>query len=162
MILIRGLYNLKEQHRNTVLTIGNFDGVHRGHQAVLNAVTKKAQELGLKSTVMIFEPQPLEFFSSQHAPSRLTRMSEKLQALSDYGIDQVLLIRFNPDFSSQTADEFIQNILIKGLSVKHLFVGDDFCFGKNRQGNFDTLKQAGLNNNFSVESLHTIADQSGR
>ncbi len=162
MNVIRGLYNLKDQHRNTVLTIGNFDGVHRGHQVVLDAAVSKARSLGLTATVMIFEPQPLEFFAPKQAPARLTRLSEKLQALKDHGVDQVLLIRFTPRFAALTAAEFIQRILVNGLAVKHLFVGDDFHFGKNRQGNFDTLQQAGREFGFMVENLHTIADESGR
>ena len=162
MQVIRGLYNLKAQHRNTVLTIGNFDGVHRGHQAVLDAAVSKARSLGLQSTVMIFEPQPLEFFAPKQAPARLTRLSEKLQALKDHDIDQVLLIRFTPAFAALSAEEFIRRILVEGLAIKHLFVGDDFHFGKNRQGNFATLQQAGKQFGFEVENLHTIADESGR
>jgi riboflavin kinase/FMN adenylyltransferase len=162
MQVIRGLYNLKDHHRNTVLTIGNFDGVHRGHQTVLAAVVKQARAQGLSATVMIFEPQPLEFFAPSKAPARLTRLSEKLQALKDNGIDQVLLIRFNAAFAALTAEEFIHKILVDGLAVKHLYVGDDFCFGKNRGGNFDTLVQSGLVHGFEVENLHTIADEEGR
>jgi riboflavin kinase/FMN adenylyltransferase len=162
MQVIRGLYNLKAQHRNTVLTIGNFDGVHRGHQAVLDAAVSKARSLGLQSTVMIFEPQPLEFFAPKQAPARLTRLSEKLQALKEHDVDQVLLIRFTPAFAALSADEFIRRILVDGLAIRHLFVGDDFHFGKNRQGNFATLQQAGKQFGFEVENLHTIADKSGR
>jgi riboflavin kinase/FMN adenylyltransferase len=162
MKVIRGLYNIRPEHQQTVLTIGNFDGVHLGHQAVLSAVVKRARELGLVSTVMIFEPQPLEFFAPDKAPARLTRLSEKLQALKDCGIDQVLVMRFTAEFAGLTADEFIRRILLDGLMVKHLFVGDDFCFGHKRQGNFATLQQAGQNNGFAVENLHTIADSCGR
>lgn len=162
MQVIRGLYNLKAHHRNTVLTIGNFDGVHRGHQAVLTAVVNKARQQGLSATVMIFEPQPLEFFAPSKAPARLTRLSEKLQALKDSGIDQVLLIRFNAAFAALTAEDFIRKILVDGLAVRHLYVGDDFCFGKNRGGNFDTLVQSGQQYGFDVENLHTIADDEGR
>ena len=162
MLLIRGLHNLKDQHRRTVLTIGNFDGVHRGHQAVLDGAVSKARQLGLTSTVMIFEPQPLEFFAPTQAPARLTRLSEKLQELKQHGIDQVLVVRFTPSFAALTADDFIKKILVDGLRVKHLFVGDDFCFGKNRQGNFDTLVAAGAQYDFEVENLHTISDDEGR
>jgi len=162
MQVIRGLYNLKAHHRNTVLTIGNFDGVHRGHQTVLAAVVSKARQQGLTATVMIFEPQPLEFFAPSQAPARLTRLSEKLQALKDSGIDQVLVIRFNAAFAALTAEDFIGKILVDGLAVRHLYVGDDFCFGKNRGGNFETLVQSGMKYGFDVENLHTIADGEGR
>lgn len=162
MKVIRGIYNLRDQHRHTVLTIGNFDGVHLGHQAVLDTVVRKAGEMGLTATVMIFEPQPLEFFAPEQAPSRLTRLGEKLQALREHGIDQVLVIRFTPTFAGLSADDFIEQILVDGLAVKHLLVGDDFHFGKKRQGNFATLQQAGERHGFSVENLHTVADDSGR
>lgn len=162
MKVIRGLYNIRPWHQQTVLTIGNFDGVHLGHQAVLSAVVQRARELGLVSTVMIFEPQPLEFFAPDKAPARLTRLSEKLQALKDCGIDQVLVMRFTREFAALSADEFIRRILLDGLIVRHLFVGDDFCFGYKRQGNFATLQQAGQANGFAVENLHTIADSCGR
>ncbi len=162
MKVIRGLYNIRPGHRNTVLTIGNFDGVHLGHKAVLDAVVRQARQMALTSTVMIFEPQPLEFFAPQKAPARLTRLSEKLQALKDCGIDQVLVMRFNRAFAAQSADEFIAKILLGGLVVRHLFVGDDFFFGKNRQGNFTTLQQAGKTHGFAVQNLHTVADDCGR
>lgn len=162
MQFIRGLYNLKPHHRNTVLTIGNFDGVHRGHQKVLEGVVERAREMALTATVMIFEPQPLEFFAPDKAPARLTRLSEKLQALKDSDIDQVLLIRFTPAFSALSAEQFIQKILVDGLAIQHLFIGDDFCFGKGRTGNFHTLEAAGQKHGFGVQSLHTIGDDEGR
>lgn len=162
MKVIRGLNNLRPEHQNTVLTIGNFDGVHRGHESVLQALKKRSQDLGLKSTVMIFEPQPLEFFAPDKAPARLTRLSEKLQAIKDCGIDQVLLVRFNSAFSQLTAEDFIRQILVEGLRTKFLFIGDDFHFGKNRQGNIHTLREAGEKHGFDVENLHTIEDENGR
>jgi riboflavin kinase/FMN adenylyltransferase len=162
MQIIRGLHNIRPHHQKTVLTIGNFDGVHLGHQAVLAAVVDKARQLEATSTVMIFEPQPLEFFAPDKAPARLTSMSEKLQALKDSNIEQVLIIRFSEAFAGLDASEFIQKILIDGLQIKSLFVGDDFCFGKNRGGNFETLQQAGQTYGFDVENLHTISDDEGR
>jgi len=162
MKVIRGLYNLRTEHKNTILTIGNFDGVHRGHQAVLAAVVSKARQMGLSSTVMIFEPQPLEFFAPDNAPPRLTKLSEKLQQLKNCDIDQVLVMRFNRDFANQSADQFIDRILLQGLDIKHLFIGEDFCFGKNRLGNYGTRVEAGQKHGFGVENLHTIADDEGR
>ena len=162
MKLIRGLHNLKPEHRQTVLTIGNFDGVHRGHQTVLEQTVSRARQMGLKSTVMIFEPQPLEFFAPSKAPARLTRLSEKLQSLKDCHVDQVMLVRFNRAFAELDAEDFIQQVLVDGLDIRHLYVGDDFCFGRNRGGNFDTLLEAGKNFGFGVENLHTIGDHEGR
>ena len=162
MQVIRGLHNIRPHHQQTVLTIGNFDGVHLGHQAVLAAVVEKARQMQATSTVMIFEPQPLEVFAPDKAPARLTRLSEKLQALKDNQIEQVLVVRFSAAFAGLEASEFINRILIDGLQTQHLFVGDDFCFGKNRGGNFATLQEAGKNHGFGVENLHTIADDEGR
>ncbi|MGD2119297.1 MAG: bifunctional riboflavin kinase/FAD synthetase [Chromatiales bacterium] len=162
MQVIRGLINVHQEHRHTVLTIGNFDGVHLGHQAVFAALRQRAQDFGLSSTVMIFEPQPLEFFMPDKAPPRLTRLAEKLQAIADAGVDQVLVMRFNREFAELCAELFIQRILVDGLAVQHLYIGDDFRFGRQRQGNIDTLRLAGLEHGFGVESLHTIADEHGR
>jgi len=108
MELIRGLHNLRPRHVGCVATIGNFDGVHLGHQAVLGQLVEKGRELGLPTTVIIFEPQPLEFFQPGKLPPRLTRLREKLQALKRYSVDRVLCINFNERFAQLSAQEFIQ------------------------------------------------------
>lgn len=142
MELIRGLQNIKPSHRGCVLTIGNFDGVHRGHQAVLAQVKAIATELSLPAAVLVFEPQPLELFKPDLAPARLTRFREKYHWLAAQGLERLICASFTPEFAAQEPELFIQHLLLQQLDVKHLIVGDDFCFGKNRAGNFALLQQA--------------------
>ncbi|WP_321326405.1 bifunctional riboflavin kinase/FAD synthetase [Thiomicrorhabdus sp.] len=166
MQLIRGLHNLQHYQaqlaKGCVLTIGNFDGVHLGHQQVLQAVNAQAKALDLPSVVMIFEPLPIEFFSPQEAPVRLMNFREKLQAFKQTDIDYVLCVRFNTDFAALTAQQFVNGILLQGLNIKHLVVGDDFRFGQNRQGDFAYLKQAGLTNDFTVTDMPTFGVEQER
>jgi len=158
VILIRGLHNLRAGHRGCVATIGNFDGVHLGHQSVLDALTARARSAGLPSVVIIFEPQPLEFFRPEQAPARLTRLREKLEAIACSRIDRVLLIRFNARFAAIEAETFVQEVLVQRLGIEHLYVGDDFRFGKGRVGDFALLRSMGEQHGFGVESLNTVAD----
>ena len=107
MELIRGIHNIRPKHRGCVLTIGNFDGVHLGHQAVIKGLIKDAKEHQLPSTVMIFEPQPQEYFRKGDAPARLTRLRDKLALLEKLGVERVICIKFNETFANQSADEFV-------------------------------------------------------
>ena len=157
MELIRGLHNLRPRHRGCVATIGNFDGVHLGHQAVIGQLAEKADSLCLPAVVITFEPQPMEYFAPDKAPSRLTRFREKLQALKRYAISRVLCLPFNKKLANLTYEEFIQQILVDGLDVKYLVVGDDFRFGKNREGHFEHLVEAGHQHGFQVVNMHTFA-----
>lgn len=156
MQIIRGIYNLKPEHSGCVATIGNFDGVHLGHQAVLGQLADKADELGLPLVVVTFEPQPQEYFCPEESPPRLTRFREKVQALRRYAVDRVLVLRFNKEFSQQPPDAFIQNLLVNGLGVKYLVIGDDFRFGQNRAGDFAMLQIAGSEYGFEVVNMHTF------
>ncbi len=156
MQLVRGLHNLRPQHRGCAATIGNFDGVHRGHQAILARLRERARELGVPSCVVIFEPQPREYFSPQTAPARLARLRDKVQLLAAEQVDLVLCLAFNKRLSQLSASEFVDTILIDGLGVKHLEVGDDFRFGCDRVGDFDFLTQAGSLQGFTVESAQTV------
>ena len=156
MQLVRGLHNLRPQHRGCVATIGNFDGVHRGHQAILARLRERAVELAVPSCVVIFEPQPREYFAPDAAPARLARLRDKLALLEAEGIDQVLCLAFNQRLSKLSASEFVDTILIDGLGVKHLEVGDDFRFGCDRAGDFDFLTQAGSLQGFTVEAAQTV------
>jgi len=155
MELIRNFQQLRAHHQDCVATIGNFDGVHLGHQEVLRQLTTSAQQLQRPSVVIIFEPQPQEFFVPQQAPARLTRLREKLMAIRRYGVNRVLCLHFDGSFAAWNAEQFIEQVLIKGLKIRHLVVGDDFRFGQKRQGNFATLQQAGQQHGFSIESQHT-------
>ncbi|WP_162063394.1 bifunctional riboflavin kinase/FAD synthetase [Vibrio taketomensis] len=159
MELIRGIHNIQPHHQGCVLTIGNFDGVHLGHQAVLQQVSQQAKALNLPSMVMTFEPQPLELFAQGKAPARLTRLRDKFVQLSKLNIDRLLCVIFNKHFSALTAEEFISDLLVKRLGVKFLVVGDDFCFGRGRTGNFAMLQQAGKKYGFEVVSTQSFCLQ---
>lgn len=154
--LIRGLHNLAPRHRGSVVTIGAFDGVHLGHKAILTQVVARARALQLASVAMVFEPQPNEYFCADKAPARLMRLREKLTALFAAGIDRVLCLRFDAKLAALSADEFVQTVLIDGLGVKHLVVGDDFRFGCDRQGDFELLRHWGARAGFSVDDSKTL------
>ncbi|HCU67563.1 MAG TPA: bifunctional riboflavin kinase/FAD synthetase [Rheinheimera sp.] len=162
MELIRGLHNIKPGHRDCVLTIGNFDGVHLGHQAVLAQVKQIAAALGLPAVVMVFEPQPLELFKPDAAPARLTRFREKYHWLARLGLDRLLCVNFNADFAGQEPQAFIEQLLLGKLGVRHLIVGDDFCFGKNRAGNFALLQQAAARYGFGLTSTASLKQDDQR
>ncbi|WP_422731887.1 bifunctional riboflavin kinase/FAD synthetase [Leclercia pneumoniae] len=158
MKLIRGIHNLSQAPHGCVLTIGNFDGVHRGHQALLQGLREEGRARGLPVVVMIFEPQPLELFASEKAPARLTRLREKLRYLAQCGVDYVLCVRFDRRFAALTAQNFVGDLLVKRLGVQFLAVGDDFRFGAGRQGDFLLLQKAGLEYGFDVTSTQTFCE----
>nr|WP_298250699.1 bifunctional riboflavin kinase/FAD synthetase [uncultured Halomonas sp.] len=156
MQVIRGLHNLRDEHRGCVATIGNFDGVHRGHQAILEQCREQARRLGLPVAVVVFEPQPREFFADDQAPPRLTRLRDKVRLLDEAGVERVLCLPFNEALRSLTAEAFIRRVLIQGLGVRHLVVGDDFRFGCDRRGDFHLLTTVGQASGFEVEHTRTF------
>ncbi|MEQ6278663.1 bifunctional riboflavin kinase/FAD synthetase [Kluyvera huaxiensis] len=156
MKLIRGIHNLSQAPHGCVLTIGNFDGVHRGHQALLQGLRAEGRARGLPVVVMIFEPQPLELFAADKAPARLTRLREKLRYLAESGVDYVVCLRFDRRFAALTAQAFISDLLVKRLGVQFLAVGDDFRFGAGRQGDFLLLQKAGSEFGFDITSTQTF------
>lgn len=155
MRLIRGIQHLQPAHRGCVLTIGNFDGVHLGHRRIIERVRQMAQEKHLHATVMLFEPQPPEALYPESAPARLMHLRDKLQALQDLGVDQVLCVRFDANFRQLTAQEFVAEVLVERLGVQWLVVGDDFRFGRGREGDFDYLIRSGRTHGFGVEDTPT-------
>lgn len=142
-------------HRGCVATIGNFDGVHLGHQMILAQLAEKSAELRLPSQAIFFEPTPSEFFAGGRAPARLACFREKMQALQRYEIDRVLCLRFNQPLANMPANDFIRTILLDGLGVRFLVVGDDFRFGRGRQGDFRLLKTYGREHGFEVINTAT-------
>ena len=138
------------------LTIGNFDGVHLGHRAMLDELARAARQLDVPSCVMIFEPQPREFFAPDKAPARLTSLREKLELLEACGVNHVHVCRFNYAFAQITAQDFIERVLVRGLGVRWLQVGDDFRFGARRAGDFVMLKQAAVRLGFEVQALPSV------
>jgi riboflavin kinase/FMN adenylyltransferase len=139
-----------------VLAIGNFDGVHLGHRALLERLAADARRLGLPPAVMTFEPHPRELFAPDQAPARLTSLREKLALLDSCGIEEVFLLHFSRKLAGLTAEAFIERGLVQGLGVRHLIIGDDFRFGKGRAGDFAMLQAAGQQHGFGVEAMHTI------
>lgn len=157
MRLIRSLCNIKSDLQGGVATIGNFDGVHMGHQALLRQVTDEAQKRSAPSVIITFEPHPFEFFMSEKCTiPRLTRFREKFTRVRDHGLDAMLLLDFNQHLSDMSASEFITSILVQGLQIQHLVIGDDFRFGQKRQGDFDLLKKMGDAAGFTVEASSTV------
>jgi riboflavin kinase/FMN adenylyltransferase len=154
-VLIRGVKNLPLNSQGYVVTIGNFDGVHLGHQALLTKVQDAARQLGLPSLAIIFEPHPNEFFVDKPV-ARLTRWQEKFLLMQQYGIDFVLILKFDPKLAAFTAEQFIQKILCKALQVKSLIVGDDFHFGHKRTGDFAFLTAAGKSLGFTTTQVQSI------
>lgn len=142
MQLHRRYHDLPESARGCVLALGNFDGLHYGHHAVLNAAKQRAKELDVPLAVMSFEPHPRRLFNPDLPPLRLFTITDKLQLLRDAGVDNLFLISFTKKFSQLHADNFIQDVLIDGLNIKHLVTGNDFQFGHKRSGDAKTLLQA--------------------
>ena len=156
-IFIRGLHNLRAEHLGSVLTIGSFDGLHLGHRAIIEQVKERAKYYGLPSVVMMFEPQPREYFSGEQAPARLMRMREKVDALGKAEIDRVFCVGFNRQLRELSAQEFVDNLLVQGLDIKCLVIGDDFHFGCDRKGDFAMLAEQGQRYGFEVVETHTVS-----
>jgi len=156
MHLIRGLSRLKPLKEGCVLSIGNFDGVHTGHRKVIEKLAEQGKAMGLPVVIMMFEPQPLEFFLGENSPTRLMRLREKMIQFQQLPVDKVLVVKFNQVFADYQADDFITDVLVKKLNVKQLVVGDDFHFGKARRGNFAMLKEKGLLIGFKVEDTRSF------
>ncbi|WP_386695751.1 bifunctional riboflavin kinase/FAD synthetase [Lonepinella sp. MS14435] len=156
MQLIRSIHHFPRNFSPCALTIGNFDGIHLGHQKILTHLKEKARALNLPTVVMIFEPQPREYFQGEKAPARLMRLRDKLHYFQQAGIDYVICAKFDRTFAEQTAQDFISELLVNKLNVKFLSIGDDFHFGQARQGNFALLQQASQKYRFEVENNRTF------
>ena len=148
--------------RESAVTIGNFDGVHRGHQLVISQLRRVAEAAGLPTVVIIFEPQPIEFFAPDRAPKRLARFREKIAYLKAQQIDYLLCLHFDAALANLSAEEFVQRILVDSLNTRHLVIGDDFHFGRNRQGNFDFLQQHSQRFGFQVDATETLIQDGER
>lgn len=139
-----------------VLAIGNFDGVHLGHAALIRRLAALAAEHRLAPMVLTFEPHPREFFAPDSAPARLSTVREKLELLADCGATQAMVCPFNARFAALSADEFVEQVLVQGCRVKHLIVGDDFRFGRGRSGDYAFLQQAASRFGFTVEAMGSV------
>jgi riboflavin kinase/FMN adenylyltransferase len=145
-----------------VATIGNFDGVHLGHRAILRRLGEWKRELGLPATVISFEPLPREYFGGRSRVARLVSLREKLELLHAFGVDRLLCLRFNEGLADLEAEAFVENILVAGLAVKHLVIGDDFRFGRGRSGDEALLERLGHTRGFGVSDAPTIVLDGGR
>jgi len=154
MLVFRGIPQSTSQ--STVLTIGNFDGVHLGHQALLQRLVSYARQVALPAAVMTFEPHPREFFAPDSASARLTSLREKLELLQACNVERVHVCRFNAQLAALDAQQFIEKILVRGLSVRHLIIGDDFRFGRGRSGDFSMLAAAGIEHRYTLEAMSTV------
>ncbi|MEC5216534.1 riboflavin kinase/FMN adenylyltransferase [Actimicrobium sp. GrIS 1.19] len=166
MKVFRGLPNAASR-APCALTIGNFDGVHRGHQTLLARVTSAAKQLGLDSAVMTFEPHPREYFASRmgdpsKAPSRIANLRDKLRSLAEAGVDRVVVEHFNAHFAALSPQQFVEQVLVEGLHVKWLMIGEDFCFGARRAGTAALLIEAGRQHGFTVEVLPNVLNAGAR
>ncbi len=159
---IRGIHNLRAGDKGSVVTIGSYDGVHLGHQTIMKQVVEKSRQTGLHSIAVVFEPHPNEYFSQEKAPARLMTFREKVLALYQSGIDRVCCLRFNESLRSLSAAEFVQQVLVDGLAVKYLVVGDDFRFGQDRSGDYDYLHRAGQQFGYEVTDSSTFEIDSER
>lgn len=157
MHIVRGITHLPQMPKGCVATIGTFDGVHLGHQALIRGLAEQGQLMGLPVAVALFEPQPREYFQPDQSPGRLYRLREKIQALTQLPVEMALLLRFDKSLAEQPAEEFIQRTLVDGLRVKYLVVGDDFRFGWQRRGDVAMLQQAGKQSGFIVTDTPTFA-----
>ncbi len=156
MEVIRGLHNLHPRHRGCALTIGNYDGVHLGHKALLARLREAAAEQRLPAAAMIFEPTPREFLDPAGAPPRLSSLREKLEDLRDCGLERVLCLRFTERLAGLSAADFVDDLLAARLGAKIVAVGDDFRFGAQRKGDFAFLQSRGAHNGMQTIRLDEI------
>lgn len=162
MELVRYLHNIKSRHRGCVLTIGNFDGVHLGHQAVIRQMTRYASEMELPAVVLTFEPQPLEYFFPETAPARLSSFREKISWLHGHNIDRVICLRFNQELAALSPESFVEEVLVKQIGARFIVIGDDFRFGKARAGDFNLLQSLGDEYGFNVIATNTLESDDER
>jgi riboflavin kinase/FMN adenylyltransferase len=160
MVVTHG--SLQRARGRCALTIGNFDGVHRGHRALVDRVTARAAELDLTSCVLTFEPHPREFLAPGAAPARLSRLRDKLELLAAAGIQRVHVARFNAEFAALPAQRFIDEIVVRGLGTRWLMVGRDFRFGEHRAGDFAALQAAAPRHGFELESMPDVLLEGAR
>jgi len=162
MKLIRGLQNIPKDLTNTAVTVGDFDGVHLGHQTVIHKLKDEAQKRNLKTVLICFEPQPVEFFWKEKAQGRIMRLREKLIAFKKLNLDYVLCLPFNAKMANLNPEEFVTQLLVDALGCNLLVIGDDFCCGKKRAGNADVLHILGAKYHFELIQLQTFVIEHAR
>jgi riboflavin kinase / FMN adenylyltransferase len=153
MELVRGLHNISQRHRGCVLTVGNYDGVHLGHQQMIGVLKARAGELRSAATVLVFEPSSKEFIDPDGAPPRLTRWREKFLALAAQGVERLVTLRFDECMRAMTPQSFVDELIVERLGTRHMVVGDDFRYGSNAGGTIESLRAAGQTHGFGVEQM---------
>ncbi len=165
MDLVHGLHNLattvrrsecRSDDRGCVLTVGNYDGVHLGHQHLIRILIRRAEQSRCAATVLVFEPSPKEFIDPAGAPSRLMRWREKCLALAAHGVDRLVTLRFDDAMRETSPQRFVDELLVVGLGARHIVVGDDFCYGARAEGTIHTLRAAGESRGFGVEQVPPV------
>lgn len=145
------MYNVKAAHHGCVATIGNFDGVHLGHTEIIKRLKRHAEALGVPSLVIIFEPQPAEFFGRGRIPARLSRFREKFELIAARGVDRLLVLRFDSNLAAYSPQTFVERLLVARLGIRALIIGDDFHFGRGRAGDFSLLHDLADRHRFKLE-----------
>jgi len=158
MRIVHGFGDVPPETRGAALAIGNFDGVHRGHQALLLDALRVARTSDRPAGVMVFEPHPREFFRPSEPHFRLTTLGQKLRLLERLGLDFAVVLKFDADLAGLPAERFIDEILVSALAVRHVVIGYDFFFGKSRGGNPDTMRAAGREHGFGVSVISPVAE----
>lgn len=158
MLVVHGYKDVPPEARGAVLAIGNFDGVHRGHQALVVAALTTAREEKVPAGVLLFEPHPREFFHPEEPHFRVTTLADKLAIFEDLGLDVAIVLPFNAELANLPAEDFIAQVLVSGLGVRHVVIGHDFYFGKNRGGTPETLQAAAAANGFGITIIAPVAD----
>jgi riboflavin kinase/FMN adenylyltransferase len=153
MELVRGLHNISQRHQGCVLTVGNYDGVHLGHQKMIGVLKSRAAELHAAATVLVFEPSSKEFIDPEGAPPRLTRWREKCLALAARGVDRLVTLRFDEYVRAMTPENFVDELIVDVLGTRHIVVGNDFRYGCNAGGSIESLRAAGEARGFGVEQI---------
>ena len=156
MEFIRGAHNIRPRHWGCVASVGNYDGIHLGHHKVIRSLAVTGAKLGLPVAIITFEPHPMEFFVPDRAPPRLMTVREKVEAMTELGVDRVCCLRFDHNLANTEPEEFISELLVEKLGVRHIVVGDDFRFGRNRRGNFDMLLAEGAKYDIDVNMTESF------
>jgi len=156
MRIVRGLKNFNERYSNPVLTLGNFDGVHLGHQAIFKKVIERAREISGTSIVFTFEPHPLKVLAPERSPMMLNTFHGKMQLLSAAGIEIVICANFTRTFAEQHPEDFARDVLFKQIGVREVYVGYDYAFGKGREGSIESLKEMGRTFGFDVGIVEAV------
>lgn len=159
MRIITGLEIFNQNFRGSVVTIGNFDGVHKGHVEIFRHLKERSRRLGLPTVVVTFEPHPLKLLSPGTAPPMITTFDQKVELIAGYEIDSLAVVPFTTEFSRTSAEDFVCRTLCDSLGMRHIVIGHDYAFGRGREGNFMTLQKIGRERGFTLEDMNPIGEE---